>query len=356
MSVDVSAEPVTVNEIPVGDFSAEGAGEPEAAAGEFSAGTSEDKKAASGSEADKKTAKFSTRRMPFAEDNGRMTSWKIKTANLPEISMPEDLGLDDELTEETVIDHLTDEQKAIFSYFVPVKGMETQLCRMLTGTVRHLKEDRTASTGNIIIQGGQGCGKTMLATSIIKVLQKECGHPAGKVGKIDAQTLNRKDIRALLGKVAGGCLIIERAGDISRESAVTLSLLLAQDDSGILVILEDTSKGIRKALMQDDGFAKKFTERVNVPIFTNDELVSFARSYAKELGYEIEEMAILALYNRISNIQRLDQATTLTEVKDIVDEAIYREAHGGIKKAISILTAARYTDDDCIVLREKDFN
>jgi hypothetical protein len=300
--------------------------------------------------------KSSTRRMPFADDTGRMTSWKIKTANLPEISMPEDLGLDDEPATEKVIDHLTDEQKAIFSYFVPVKGMETQLCRTLTGAVRHLKEDRTASTGNIIIQGGQGCGKTMLATSIIKVLQKECGHPSGKIGKIDAQTLNRKDIRGLLGKVAGGCLIIERAGDISTETAVTLSLLLGQDDSGILVILEDTSKGIRKALMQDDGFAKKFTEKVTVPIFTNDELVSFARSYAKELGYAIDEMAILALYNRISNIQRLDQATTLTEVKEIVDEAIYREAHGGIKKAISILTASRYTDDDCIVLREKDFN
>ncbi len=274
---------------------------------------------------------------------------------LPKAAMLEDLGLDDEETEETVIDHLTDEQKAIFSYFVPVKGMESQLCQTLTHAVRHLKEDRTASNGNIIIQGGQGCGKTMLATSIIKVLQKECGKPNGKVGKIDAQALNKKDIQALLRKVSGGCLIIERAGDLSRESAVTLSLLLAQDDSGVLVILEDTTKGIRKALMQDDGFARKFTERVSVPIFTNDELVAFARAYAKELGYEIDEMAVLALYNRISNIQRLDQATTLTEVKEIVDEAIDREAHGGIKKAISILTAARYTDDDCIVLREKDF-
>ena len=274
---------------------------------------------------------------------------------LPKVAMPEDLGLDDGEPEETVIDHLTDEQKAIFSYFVPVKGMESQLCQTLTHAVRHLKEDRTASTGNIIIQGGQGCGKTMLATSIIKVLQKECGKPNGKVGKIDAQALNKKDIQALLRKVSGGCLIIERAGDLSREAAVTLSLLLAQDDSGVLVILEDTTKGIRKALVQDDGFARKFTEKVSVPIFTNDELVAFARAYAKELGYEIDEMAVLALYNRISNIQRLDQATTLTEVKDIVDEAINREAHGGIKKAISILTAARYTDDDCIVLREKDF-
>jgi hypothetical protein len=307
-------------------------------------------------EVDEVVAKASTKRMPFADDNGYMTSWKMKTANLPEIAMPDDLNLTEEASGATVIDHLTDEQKAIFSYFVPVKGMESQLCQVLTGAVRHLKEDKTASTGNIIVQGGQGCGKTMLATSIIKVLQKECGRPNGKVGKIDALALNKKDIQSLLRKVAGGCLIIERAGDLTRESEVTLSLLLAQDNSGILVILEDTTKGIRKALMQDDGFAKKFTLSVTVPIFTNDELVSFARAYAKELGYEIDEMAVLALYNRISNIQRLDQATTLTEVKDIVDEAIDREAHGGIKKAFSILTAARYTDDDCIVLREKDFN
>jgi tetratricopeptide (TPR) repeat protein len=307
-------------------------------------------------EVDEVVAKASTKRMPFADDNGYMTSWKMKTANLPEIAMPDDLDIAGEASGATVIDHLTDEQKAIFSYFVPVKGMESQLCQVLTGAVRHLKEDKTASTGNIIVQGGQGCGKTMLATSIIKVLQKECGRPNGKVGKIDALALNKKDIQSLLRKVAGGCLIIERAGDLTREAEVTLSLLLAQDDSGILVILEDTTKGIRKALTQDDGFAKKFTQSVTVPIFTNDELVSFARAYAKELGYEIDEMAVLALYNRISNIQRLDQATTLTEVKDIVDEAIDREAHGGIKKAISILTAARYTDDDCIVLREKDFN
>ena len=108
-------------------------------------------------------------------------------------------------------------------------------------------------------------------------------------------------------------------------------------------------------MASDEGFAKKFTESISVPIFTNDELVTFARSYSRELGYKIDDMAVLALYNRISNIQRLDQATTLTEVKDIVDEAIDREAHGGIKKAISILTASRYTDDDRIVLREKDF-
>ena len=190
---------------------------------------------------------------------------------------------------------------------------------------------------------------------MIKVLQDETGHPNDKIGKIQADAFNRKDIGQLIRKVAGGCLIIEQAGELSRESIVTLSLLLEQDTSGILIILEDTSKGIKKTLAQDEGFAKKFTEKITVPIFSNDELVAFARSYSKELGYEIDEMAVLALYNRISNIQRLDQATTLTEVKEIVDEAIKREARGGMKKYFSILTASRYTDDDLIVLREKDF-
>ena len=134
-----------------------------------------------------------------------------------------------------------------------------------------------------------------------------------------------------------------------------MSLLLEQEASGLLVILEDSAIGIKKALAADDAFAKKFTETITVPIFTNDELVVFAQSYANELGYIIEEMAILALHNRISNIERLDQVTTLVEIKDIIDEAIEREAHSGIRKAFNILTAKRYTDDDKIVLTEKDF-
>ncbi len=251
---------------------------------------------------------------------------------------------------------LTAEQKSIFSYFVPVKGMEDQLCAAIKAASAHLLKTETAGTGNVIIQGGQGCGKTVLATSLIKVLQRETGELKGKIGKIDAASLNTKDIQGLLKKVAGGCLIIERAGDLTREAAVTLSLLLASDTSGIFVILEDTSLGIKKALSLDDSFARRFTQKISVPIFTNDELVSFAKAYAKELGYEIDAMAVLALYNRINNIQKLDQATTLTEVKEIVDEAIKREARFGMSKYISILTAKRYTDDDCILLLEKHFD
>lgn len=259
------------------------------------------------------------------------------------------------MVEEPVPLSLSEDQKAIFSYFMPVKGMEAQLCKALAGVVESLKDKPSSATGNLIIQGSQGCGKTVLATSIVKVLQMECGRPNGRIGKIDAEALNKKDLHQLLAKVAGGCLIIEQAGEINRETAVSLSLLLEQDDSGMLVILEDSAIGIKKALSMDDGFAKKFTESVTVPIFTNDELVVFARSYANELGYEIDEMAILALHNRISNIEKLDQATTLVEVKEIIDEAIDREARGGIRKAFNILTAKRYTDDDKIVLTEKDF-
>ena len=281
-----------------------------------------------------------------------------KTRKMPDISLPEDLDSeedDSKLKETKHIKELTSEQKAIFSYFIPVKGMEDQICKAYNAVLDHFNRKENASTGNLIIQGEQGCGKTMLATSFIKVLQKDGEQLTGKMGKIDAAVLNKKDVQQVVRKITGGCLIIERAGDIDRSIAAQLSFLMEHDITGTLYILEDTSKGIKKALSMDEGFASKFTEKISVPIFTNDELVLFAKSYSAELGYKIDEMAILALHNRISNIERIDQATTLTEVKDIIDEAIDREAHSGLKKAISILTAKRYTDDDRIVLKEDHF-
>ena len=281
-----------------------------------------------------------------------------KTRKMPDISLPEDLDSeedDSKLKETKHIKELTSEQKAIFSYFIPVKGMEDQICKAYNAVLDHFNRKENASTGNLIIQGERGCGKTMLATSFIKVLQRDGEQLTGKMGKIDAAALNKKDVQQVVRKITGGCLIIERAGDIDRSIAAQLSFLMEHDITGTLYILEDTSKGIKKALSMDEGFASKFTEKISVPIFTNDELVLFAKSYSAELGYKIDEMAILALHNRISNIERIDQATTLTEVKDIIDEAIDREAHSGLKKAISILTARRYTDDDRIVLKEDHF-
>ncbi len=253
------------------------------------------------------------------------------------------------------ITRLSERQREIFTYFTPVTGMEQQLCQVLTGAKKHLKDAKSCKAGNIIIQGVRGSGKTVLATSIIKALQEEIGRPSSKVGKIDAISLNQKDIPQLLKKIQGGCLIIEKVGDISRETAVKLSLALEADSSGILVIIEDTRTGINKAMGRDESLARKFTEKINLPIFTSDELVSFARAYAKELMFEIDDMAMLALYNRISNIQKADQATTLTEVKEIVDEAIANAEKFSMKKAFGLLASRKSKDSDYEILHEKDF-
>ena len=268
---------------------------------------------------------------------------------LPQIADPETFELPN------TISKLTKEQREIFTYFVPIDGMEKQICQALTGAMLHLTNGKNASTGNMIIQGGSGSGKTVLATNIVKVLQNETGKPAGKIGKVEASALNQKDAGELLKKVAGGCLIIEKAGELSKETAVELAALLEQDTSGLLVIIEDTKRGIQKVLGRSESFAAKFSEKISIPIFTSDELVTFAKSYANELGYTIDDMGILALYNSISNIEHADRATTLAEVKEVVDRAVTHSEKGGLKKAFSILTSRRYDDQDYIILREKDF-
>lgn len=268
---------------------------------------------------------------------------------LPQIADPETFELPN------TISKLTKEQREIFTYFVPIDGMEKQICQALTGAMLHLTNGKNASTGNMIIQGGSGSGKTVLATNIVKVLQNETGKPAGKIGKVEASALNQKDAGELLKKVAGGCLIIEKAGELSKETTVKLAALLEQDTSGLLVIIEDTKRGIQKVLGRSESFAAKFSEKISIPIFTSDELVTFAKSYANELGYTIDDMGILALYNSISNIEHADRATTLAEVKEVVDRAVTHSEKGGLKKAFSILTSRRYDDQDYIILREKDF-
>ncbi len=275
---------------------------------------------------------------------------------IPEVTLePEETLFVSEIgiaPEEEPTRKLSEEQKEIFSYFVPVTGMEQQLCQVLEGVLHRKGKGGSSGTGNILIMGGRGSGKTVLATDIIKAVQKSGGHPEGKVGKITGESLNQKDLSQLIKKIAGGYLIIERAGEISQETATRLALLMDQDTDGLLFILEDTRKGIEKALSLDANFAKKFTERIKIPVFTSDELVEFAKAYAFEQECEIDDMGILALYNRISNIQKLDEATTLTEVKEIVDMAISSAERGGFKK---LFGGKKFSPEGYLYLREKDF-
>lgn len=269
---------------------------------------------------------------------------------LPEIELPPDLNM-------TVkIASFTGEQREMFSYFTSVKGMEEQICLALSGIASRLESGQSARTGNLIVQGGSGTGKTVFATNFIKALQKLTGKPNGKIGKVEADVLNKKDIGKLYTKIAGGCLIIEGVGELSKDSLVKLGTLLADDTLGTLVIIEDVKQGIEKALIRDEVFASMFTERIIIPVFTSDELVNFGKAYARENGYCIDEMGVLALYNCISNIQKLDKETTIAEVKEIVDDAIARVERGTFRKAFSILTSSRFDEDDYVILHEKDFN
>ena len=248
---------------------------------------------------------------------------------------------------------LTPEQKSIFSYFVAVPGMEKQICQAMEEVNR--KEDKTSVSGNILIVGERGSGKTQLATNLVKVLQKGSTHINGKVGKISAAVLNKKDILDLISRMNGGYLIIEKAGDLSMETATKLSLAMEQETNRMVVLLEDTKAGIRELSQMNPEFYKKFSTKIIIPLFTNDELVNFAKSYALEKEYEIDEMAILALYKRISNIQKIERATTLTEVKEIVDEAIEHANKGGIKRKFVKGFGRKRAEEDKELLLEIDF-
>ena len=267
------------------------------------------------------------------------------TGVLPEIKMPEDIEVEQQEYQ------LTEEQKELFSYFLPVPGMEDQIRQILLGAKSRIGNSVTSLAGNILVQGEEGSGKTVFATSLIKAIQQEVGNEDAKIGKISAESLNKKDFAALIPKIAGGYLIVDKAGELTRETAIRMSQLMEQNTQGMVVVLEDTRAGIRKAMQLDFGFAKKFTEKVDIPIFTIDELVQFGKSYAKEMECTIDQMGVLALYNRINNIQKLERATTLAEVKDIVDEAIESAEGGGIKKLFS----KKYNENDYLILHEKDF-
>ena len=269
------------------------------------------------------------------------------TGVLPEIQMPDDIEEDKK--------ELTEEQKELFSYFLPVPGMEDQIRQVLLGAKTRIGNSVTSLAGNILIQGEEGSGKTVFATSLIKAIQKEIGNEDAKIGKISAESLNHKDFAALIPKIEGGYLIVDKAGQLTAETAAYMSQVMEQNTQGMVVILEDTRAGIRKVMNLDFGFTKKFTEKIDIPIFTIDELVDFGKSYAKEMECTIDEMGVLALYNRINNIQKLDRATTLAEVKDIVDEAIEKAEGSGIKKAFGSILSKKYNENDYLILHEKDF-
>lgn len=280
---------------------------------------------------------------------GKAAAVSQDTGVLPEIKLPDDLK------EEQKAYNLTEEQKELFSYFLPVPGMEDQIRQILLGAKSRLGNSVTSLTGNILIQGEEGSGKTVFATSLIKAIEKEVGNEDAKIGKISASSLNEKDFAALIPQIDGGYLIIDKAGELNRETALRMSQLMEQNTRGMVILLEDTRAGIRKAMQLDFGFAKKFTEKVDIPIFTIDELVEFGKSYAKEMECTIDQMGVLALYNRINNIQKLERATTLAEVKDIVDEAIENAEGGGIKKAFGSIFSKKYNENDYLILHEKDF-
>ena len=251
-------------------------------------------------------------------------------------------------SDKSVID-LDEEDLAVFSYFLPIGGMKNSITKVIEGAAERLANPKE-NGGSIIIVGEPGSGKTQMATSIIKVLQKKTGYPKGGIGKISGEKLNEKDIQRLYAKIQGGCLIIESAGGISKETAVTLSLLMETDDTGTIIIIEDNKKGIDKALMKDGSFARRFTEKVVIPVFSIDELVSFAKTYALEAGCTIDDMGILALYNRINLIGRYDHVTTIKEVAEIMDDAIEKSTKGGF------FNKPKYDKNGNIILKEKDFD
>lgn len=286
--------------------------------------------------------------------------------DLPEIAEvvlePEEMAelVDEKVLERAISDEipelrLSEEEKEIFSYFMPISGMENTICQALTGARFRLENKKNSASGNIIIQGGVGSGKTMLASNLIKVLQIETDKLSGNVGKIDAEQLNKKDVAMVLSRVSGGCLIVEGAGRLSERTQETMRQLMSQDNCDVLILMEDQKNRMDKMLSHNHAFAAMFTEKITIPIFTIDELVNFGKVYALEEGYVVDEMAILAMYNRINLIQRVDHPTSLIEVRDIMESAIDKAEKGGIKAMFSRFGSKRYDEEGNLILREQDF-
>ena len=248
---------------------------------------------------------------------------------------------------------LSADEKEIFSYFTPIKGMEKKLVDVLNVERGAYGGNEIGPRRHVIIQGGKGSGKTTLATSIVKVLQNEGLMGSRALGKIEGTNLNEKNIRELFDKIRSGALIVENAGSITRDTAVTLSLLLDSDTSGILLLMEDSRLGVDKLLSLNPNFTAKFTDRLEIPPLTIDELVNFGKTYAGEMGYTIDETAVLALYDRINLISGVGHPMYLTGVKEIVDSAIDKAEH---RKGFFGIGGKKYDMEGRLILKEKDFD
>ena len=248
---------------------------------------------------------------------------------------------------------LTDEERDRFSSYVAIEGMEAHLSRALEGVKKSLLGEGKRT--HLKIVGFDGSGKTNLATGVIEIMQRQIQLPSGPVGKINADKLNEKNVINLFDRIRGGALIIEKAGDLSRVSVATLNTLLDTDTSGVLMILEGDMDSLQKMFTMNRSFASKFTNEIRIPVFTTDELVAFGRSYAKTNGCTVDSMGILALYNRINMIQKIDQPTSLSEVIEIMDQAMARVKSRGIKGTFSRLGSKKSDAEGRLILHEKDF-
>ena len=252
------------------------------------------------------------------------------------------------------ITELDDELKDIFTYFLDVDGIEQQIISVLNGTGKALMYRENCGSGNIAIAGISGSGKTTLGTDLARALSAVVGRPNKHIGKVAAENLNGKDISKIMTAVAGGCLIIEKADKMNRKTSLKLSKLIPQDKSGTLYILEGTSQGLKRIFTENVLLAGMFSEKIIIPNFSVDELISFAKSYSMERGYRMDDIAVLALYNRIGAAERFGKATCLLQVKDIMDEAISKVERGGFKKLAGIVTGKRYDSENYIIIKEKD--
>ena len=250
---------------------------------------------------------------------------------------------------------LTEEQKQLFSYFVPIRGVSEQLVEILDNDKRCRNRYGTSRTGNILILGRKGSGKTVLAVDIVKAIQKQRRLKQGKVAIVTGDSLNKKDIGSIIDKLNGGALIIEKASKMNDRTIRELNDMMDEQTGELLFLLEDQKKPLERMFASHREFKRKFTSRLELPVFINDELVTFGQTYAKENGYRIDEMGILALYSRIDMMQREDHAVTVAEVKEIMDEAISHSQKANVKHLVKRVFGRNTDNSDHIILKEDDF-